>query len=144
MDFGKLMATQAGWGVAILRVVTGIIFIAHGLPKLGLMGGPGVERTAQFFANVGIPFPELSVWLTILAEAVGGALLIVGFLTRFAAFTQVIAMLVAVFVVHWPNGLTGDGGYEWALLMAAASACLLFEGAGKASIDRAFGGSDLR
>ena len=77
-------------------------------------------------------------------EAATPFLLIVGLLTRCAAATQVIAMLVAVFVVHWSNGLTGPGGYQWALLMAAASACLLFEGAGKASIDRSFGGSGIR
>ena len=63
-------------------------------------------------------------------------MLIVGFMTRFAALTQVIAMLVAVFLVHWSNGLTGDGGYQWALLMGAAAFALMMDGAGRYSVDR--------
>ena len=63
-------------------------------------------------------------------------MLIVGVMTRFAAATQVIAMLVAVFMVHASNGLAGEGGYQWALLLGAASFALMMDGAGRFSIDR--------
>jgi len=70
------------------------------------------------------------------SEAIGGVMIIVGFMTRFAAMTQVIAMLVAIFLVHGSNGLAGEGGYQWALLMAAAAFTLMMDGAGRFSIDR--------
>jgi putative oxidoreductase len=48
-------------------------------------------------------------------------------------------MLVATVLVHLPNGMFGDGGYQWALLLMVASLALLTEGAGKASLDQALG-----
>ena len=63
-------------------------------------------------------------------------MLIVGFMTRIAAATQVFAMLIAVFLVHWSNGLVGSGGYQWALLLAAAAFALMMDGAGRYSVDR--------
>ena len=62
--------------------------------------------------------------------------MILGFMTRFAAATHVIAMLVAMFMVHWSNGFTANGGYQWALLMAAAAFALMMDGAGRFSVDR--------
>jgi len=76
------------------------------------------------------------------AEAVGGVLLIAGFMTRFAAATQVIAMLVAVFLVHWSNGLAGEGGYQWVLLLGATAFTLMMDGAGRHSVDRMMSNKD--
>ncbi|MDZ4729279.1 MAG: DoxX family protein, partial [Xanthomonadales bacterium] len=70
----------------------------------------------------------------------GGALLIVGFLTRIWAAGLAFAMLIAVTMVHLQSGMFGEGGYQWALLLMACSLALLFEGAGKASLDRKFSG----
>ena len=88
------------------------------------------------FGNMGIPLPAVSAFLVATTETFGGALLIAGFMTRFVTATQVLAMLGAVFIVHLPNGFTGRGGYQWALLIAAAAFCLMLEGAGKYSVDR--------
>ena len=137
----KLMATDAGWGLTILRVITGIVFIGHGLPKFGWTeGGRGLEATAEFLAGLGLPLPDLMAILVASAETFGGALLIIGFLVRPAAVTLVVAMLVATFMVHWDNGMFGQGGYQWSLLLTACSACILIAGAGKASVDQAIGG----
>ena len=141
MNLKQIMATKAGWGMAALRVPTGIIFIAHGLPKFGFMGGRGLEATAGFLASLGLPLPMLMAWLVALAEVGGGALLIIGLLTRPAALTTAISMFVAIFWVHFENGLAGQGGYQWALLLFAASVALLVDGAGKASLDRAIAGN---
>jgi len=121
MNLKKLMSTNDSWGLLGLRLVTGVIFIAHGLPKLGFMGGGGLEGIAGWLGGMGVPFPMLNAVLVTASETVGGVMLIVGFMTRFAAATQVIAMLVAIFMVHWSNGFTANGGYQWALLMAAAA-----------------------
>ena len=138
MDFKKLMETRDSIGLAVLRVVTGAVFMAHGLPKLGIIGDGGLAATADMFTNMGIPLPVVSAFVVAATEAVGGALLIAGFMTRFVTAAQAIAMLVAVLAVHLPNGFAGRGGYQWALLLAAAAFCLMLEGAGKYSIDRKF------
>jgi putative oxidoreductase len=136
MNMKKLMATTDSWGLLGLRLVAGAVFIAHGLPKFGIGGGNGLEGTASWLGSLGIPLPMLSTILVASSEAIGGVLLIAGFMTRFVAATQVIAMLVAVFLVHWSNGFTGEGGYQWALLLCAAAFALMMDGAGKFSIDR--------
>jgi putative oxidoreductase len=132
----KLISTSDSWGLLGLRLVTGVIFIAHGLPKFGYGDGGGLDGLASWLGGMGVPFPMLNAVLVASSETVGGAMLIVGFLTRFAALTQVIAMLVAMFMVHWSNGLTANGGYQWALLLAAAAFALMMDGAGRYSIDR--------
>jgi putative oxidoreductase len=91
---------------------------------------------------MGVPLPMLNAILVASSEAIGGAMLIVGFMTRFAAATQVIAMLVAMFMVHWSNGFTANGGYQWALLMAAAAFTLMMDGAGRHSVDRMMSDKD--
>ena len=136
MNFNKLMKTTDGWGLLGLRVVTGVIFIAHGLPKFGIGSDSGLEGLASWLGGMGVPLPMLNAILVASSETIGGAMLIVGFMTRFAAATQVIAMLVAVFMVHFSNGLTGEGGYQWAMLLGVAAFALMMDGAGRFSIDR--------
>lgn len=140
MNFKSLMQTQAGWGVAIMRIVTGIIFMGHGAPKFGITGSSGLEGTAGFLGSLGIPAPMLAAFLVGFFEFGGGALLIVGFLTRIWAAGLAFAMLIAVTMVHLQSGMFGEGGYQWALLLMACSLALLFEGAGKASLDRKLSG----
>ena len=136
MNMKKLMTTTDSWGLVGLRFATGAIFIAHGLPKFGFLGGGGLEGTAGWLGGMGVPLPMFNAILVASSETIGGAMLIVGIMTRFAAATQVIAMLVAMFMVHWSNGFTANGGYQWALLMAAAAFALMMDGAGRFSIDR--------
>ena len=136
MDLKKLISTNDSWGLLVLRLVTGTIFIAHGLPKFGLGGDSGLAELAGWLGSIGIPLPMLNAILLASSEAIGGAMLLIGFLTRFAAATQVIAMLVAVFLVHYSNGLAGEGGYQWALLLGAAAFALMMDGAGRLSVDR--------
>jgi putative oxidoreductase len=70
------------------------------------------------------------------AEFFGGLALVLGLLTRPAAFALSIAMVVAIFSVHFANGLfMSNNGYEFGLALLAASVSLLFSGAGKASVD---------
>lgn len=83
-----------------------------------------------------MPLPAVGAFLLAATEVFGGALIITGLMTRLVSAAQVFAMLVAVFLVHLDNGLTGQGGYQWALLLSAASFCLLMDGAGRFSIDR--------
>lgn len=135
MNLKSLMQTEAGWGTAILRVVTGIIFMGHGAPKFGITGDGGLESTAGFLASLGVPLPAVAAFLVAFFEFGGGALLIVGLLTRVWAAGLAFAMLIAVTMVHLEAGMFGQGGYQWALLMMACSLALMIEGAGKGSLD---------
>jgi putative oxidoreductase len=136
MNMKKLMSTSDSWGLLGLRLVTGVIFIAHGLPKFGIGSERGLTELAGWLGSMGVPLPMLSAVLVACSETIGGAMLIAGVMTRLAAASQVIAMLVAVVLVHWSNGLTGEGGYQWALLLGTAAFALMMDGAGRYSVDR--------
>ena len=133
----KILTTNAGWGALALRVPVGIIFAAHGAQKLfGWFGGYGLEGTAGWMDSIGLSPGMVMAFLAGAAEFFGGIALVLGLLTRPAAFALSIAMLVAIFAVHFQNGLfMSNNGYEFGLALLAASVSLLFSGGGKASVD---------
>jgi len=138
MNLKKWMQTNAGWGITTLRIVTGIVFIGHGAPKFGWMTEDrNFEGTVGFITSLGIPAPQVGAFLVAGFETFGGAFLVIGLLTRFWSAGLAFAMLIAVTMVHLSNGMFGEGGYQWALLLMACSLALMIEGAGKASLDRA-------
>lgn len=141
MNIKNMMRTTAGFGMTALRIPIGIIFIGHGLPKYGWNGG-SLSGTAEFMGSLGLPFPQLMAILAGGAEIFGGALLVLGLFTRFAAATLAVTMFVAIFWVHWDNGLLGSGGYQWALALFAASIALMLDGAGKLSVDQMLSSSE--
>lgn len=133
----SVFTTEAGFGALVLRVPVGIIFAAHGAQKLfGWFGGYGLEGTAGWMESIGLAPGLLMALLAGSAEFLGGLALVLGLLTRPAAFALSIAMLVAIFSVHFTNGLfMSNNGYEFGLALLAASVSLLLSGAGKASVD---------
>jgi len=135
----RVLATDNHWAPLALRLATGVIFAAHGAQKLfGWFGGYGLEGTGQFFDSVGLTPGYLMALLAGAAEFFGGLALILGLLVRPAAISLAVAMLVAVFSVHFSKGFFLDkGGYEYALALLAGSVSLVFSGAGRASLDRA-------
>lgn len=142
MNFKKLQETSDSFGLLALRVVTGAVFIGHGLPKLGWTGDGSLAATGEGFASMGIPLPAISALIVAITEVFGGALLIAGFMTRIVTAAQAIAMMVATLFVHFPNGFLARGGYQWSLLLAAAAFCLMIEGAGRWSLDRKLSASN--
>ena len=133
----RLIATQAGWAPMALRLVAGIIFFAHGAQKLfGWFGGQGLEGTAGWMASIGLEPGLPMALLAGGAEFFGGLALIVGLLVRPAAVALAFTMFVAIFAVHWSNGLfMANDGYEFALSLFAVSIALVISGGGKASLD---------
>ena len=119
----------------VLRLVLGAVMIAHGYPKV--FGG--LQRHVHFVGSLGLP--GWLAYLSALAEFAGGIFLIAGFLTRVAALAIVIDLGVAIWKVHWKNGLTGQGGYEFPLALAAIAFALVFFGAGPIAIDAIRGGT---
>ncbi|HSC81978.1 MAG TPA: DoxX family protein [Pseudomonas sp.] len=133
-----LLASNAGYGISLLRIVTGLTFAAHGSQKLfGWFGGYGLAGVAQWMESIGITPGYLMAALAGSAEFFGGLALVVGLLVRPAAVSLLVVSLVAMFTVHWVNGffITANG-YEYALMLGVISLVLLIEGAGKLSLDR--------
>ena len=120
-----------------LRLVAGLLFTAHGAQKLfAWFGGYGLEGTGQWMESIGLTPGYLMALMAGSAEFFGGLLLIIGFLTRPASFVLAITMIVAIFSVHFDNGLfMSNNGYEFALTLLAISVSLILSGAGKHSVD---------
>ena len=127
------VAVLRGWGLTVLRIVVGMVFLVHGLQKLLVMGFGGV---AGFFGSLGVPAPGLFAVLVTLVEVLGGLALIVGLLTRLAAILLALDMLVAILTVHLPNGFfVNNGGYEFPLVLLASCVALAVAGAGEGALD---------
>ncbi|MBH3339187.1 DoxX family protein [Pseudomonas mendocina] len=133
----SITASQAGFGITVLRIIAGITFAAHGAQKLfGWFGGYGLEGVAQWMESIGLAPGYLMALMAGSAEFFGGVALIIGLLVRPAAAVLAVTMLVAIFTVHLANGFfMSNNGYEFALALLAISVALVFEGAGKLSID---------
>jgi putative oxidoreductase len=139
------MRTTPPWGLAILRVVLGVIFIMHGYYALSILGP---ERTADIIVRLGNP-PAAGMplaWYLIVGHVGGGLLLIIGLWSLWAALAQVPIMAAAVFLLHAPQGFfmkvtetpdgrTTVGGYEFSLLVLAATLTIVLAGPGAPSVD---------
>ena len=134
----SVVATQAGYGLTVLRIIAGLTFAAHGAQKLfGWFGGYGLAGVGQWMESIGLAPGYLMALLAGSAEFFAGLALIVGLLARPAAAVLAVTMLVAIVSVHLVNGFfMSNNGYEFALALLAISLTVLVEGAGKLSLDK--------
>jgi len=139
---GKLLETGQETAPLVLRVLLGLVFFPHGAQKvLGWFGGYGLTGTLDFFTGtMGVPL--ILALLVVAAEFLGSMGLIVGFLTRIAAFGITCVMLGATVLVHWQNGFfmnwtgkQGGEGFEYHLLAIAIAVSLMITGGGRLSLD---------
>jgi putative oxidoreductase len=114
----------------ILRVIVGIIFVAHGSQKLmGAFGGAGIEKTIEMLGPIGYPVT--------IGEFFGGLGLIFGFLTRFSAASLIVIMIGAIATVHGQHGFfLSDRGFEYNLALIGLLAPILIAGPGKFAVGR--------
>jgi putative oxidoreductase len=143
----KLLATTNDPVLTLMRLVLGIVFFAHGAQKmLGWFGGFGFSGTMGFFTSA-LHIPAAFAFLAISAEFFGSLGLILGLLTRIAAFGIAVNMLVAVSLVHihfgffanWLGNQKGEG-FEFHLLALALLIALIIRGGGAFSADLALSG----
>lgn len=103
----------------LLRISLGVMFLAHGLVlKVGIYGMAG---TVGFFESLGLP--AWTAWATMLAESIGGILLILGIGSRYVALA-LLPVLLGAFWVHAGNGWVfsaANGGWEYPLYLIVLS-----------------------
>jgi len=128
-------------GLTWLRIVVGALFFGHGTQKLfGWFGGHGIEGTAGFFESLGLRPGRKHATAAGAAEAGGGVLVALGFLTPAAAASLIGVMSTAISKVHAKNGpWAADGGYEYNLALIAIMVALADVGPGDLSLDHALG-----
>ena len=133
---------QQSWSLLIARVALGVTILPHGIQKaLGLLGGYGIEGTLGFFQSLGIPV--VIGFMGILAEFVGSIALILGFGTRFMAFSLLLNLTGAMvlgghlgngFFMNWMGNQKGEG-IEYFIMAIGLAIALLIGGSGKLSAD---------
>jgi putative oxidoreductase len=124
---------MSSWGITVIRLVVGIVFLMHGGQKLFVLGFGAV---AAYMARVGIPAPMAAAVVVTLVEFLGGLALLLGLFTRWAAIPLAVNMAVAIITVHLRNGFFLPNGYEFALTLLGANVALVLLGSGGASVDR--------
>ncbi|MFZ0298120.1 MAG: DoxX family protein [Candidatus Sulfotelmatobacter sp.] len=124
------------FALLVMRLALGAVMFVHGYHKV--FGG--LHHHADLVASLGLP--RWSGYLSAFTEFLGGLLVLLGLFTRVAALGICIDLSVAIAKVHFHNGLTGNGGYEFPLALAALAFALIFFGGGPIAFDhiRAPGG----
>lgn len=121
------------FALLVLRLMLGAVFVAHGYNHWFEMG---MAETGRQFAELGVPQPQLSAYLTGTVELIGGAFLAVGLLTTITASLLALLVLAAGYFVHLDNGFFIEaGGVEYTLVLAAALFIITVFGTGRVSLD---------
>lgn len=116
------------FGVFIIRFAFGLtLMLAHGLGKI-----PPSGQFIEGVGKLGFPSPEIFAWFSALAEFLGGGLLAVGLLTRFASLAIAINMAVAFCMAHYADPFQKK---EMAFLYGVVALGFLLFGGGKLSLD---------
>jgi putative oxidoreductase len=122
-----------GWGITILRTVTGTIFLVSGVEKLFIHGPHGI---AGLLVELGSPSPLAVATGVTLVELLCGLSLVVGLFTRWLCIPLALLMVGNILLIHGSNGFfIENDGYEYALLRLTTTVVLIFTGPGKAALD---------
>jgi putative oxidoreductase len=123
-------------GRLLLRFAVGGFFVGHGTQKLfGWFGGHGLEVTGQFFEGLGLRPGKRHALAAGVAEAGGGAMMVLGLATPISAAMITATMLTAISRVHLKNGpWATNGGYEYNVVLIASALILAEVGPGEPSV----------
>jgi len=128
-------------GLLLLRIVVGLLFVAHGLQKLlGWFGGAGLEGTAKMFDRAGLRPGRVTATLGGAAELAGGVSIALGLLVPLGAIAVLLMMAGAVVAVHGPKGLWNtNGGSEFPIVLGSVALAMTLTGPGRWSVDHLAG-----
>ncbi len=108
----------APYGIFLLRVALGVMFVAHASLKYAVFTIPGF---AGFLGSLG--YPTFLAWPIFLAELLGGIAIILGFYGRFVSLA-LMPVLIGALLVHLPNGwlfTAANGGWEYPAFLTVAA-----------------------
>jgi putative oxidoreductase len=133
----KLVQTDYSSTTILVRLMVGAVFLSEGIQKFLFPEKLGAGR----FTEIGLPYPDFLADFVGSFEIICGALILLGFLTRIAAFPLFMIMLVAIITTK-SKILAEDGFWEllhgsrtdWAMLLG--SVFLFIRGGGRWSIDK--------
>jgi putative oxidoreductase len=124
----------------VLRLALAAVLLYHGLPKL-----MNFNATVGAFQSMSLPAPSLTAGFAVIAEVVGGILILIGVAVDLAALLIIIEMLGAIALVHWGNGFDfTKGGWEHPFTVLSMALALVFAGPGRHTIKRAYKGPERR
>lgn len=124
--------TRPDAALALLRVVLGTVFFAHGAQKVFVYGFGGVIAS---FESIGLPLAGVVGPAVALIELIGGAALILGLFTRTVGIALAAVMAGATLVVHLPDGFFLPAGIEFSLTLLAGALAFVLAGPGALSVD---------
>ena len=119
------------FGIMLVRLVVGAVFIMHGYQKW-FTNGP--SNTVKAF-HEHFQMPPAAAYAAMTAEFACGILLVLGLFTRLAAIPIIVVMAVAILQVHLPHGFFAPMGYEYPLTLGIAALGLAFAGPGMVAAD---------
>ncbi|HKS97346.1 MAG TPA: DoxX family protein [Terriglobia bacterium] len=120
-------------GIAILRIIVGIVFMMHGGQKILVIG---IANFSGALHQLGIPLPHFFGLVVPLVEFFGGLALLLGLFTGWAAALLSCDMLVALFRVHLRHGFFLPTGFEYVLTLLAANVAIFLTGPGSLSVGK--------
>lgn len=127
-------------GLLVLRVVIGGVVLAHGLQKIGMLGGQGQAGTTAFLGSLGFWPSRPWALVVTLAEIVGPLLMILGLGGPIGPGVVAIDLIIAVLAFHVPKGFwDAQGGFEYVAVIAAGALANALIGHGQISLDAALG-----
>lgn len=132
MHFLHKLTAYHGWGMLLLRLSVGAIFLYHGIQKWAVWSAPAGDPSGEGLVN-------LMKFLSIV-EPLGGAALVLGVLTQLAALGLSLVMVGAIYykVVVWKIAFMAGNttGWEFDFILLAANLAILFCGAGVYALEK--------
>jgi len=128
----QTMRNMKTYLLPLARVLMSSLFIWDGVLQLRNPVG-----TAQYFASVHVPVPDVAVWVSIAVHLLGGLALLAGFKTRWAAALLILLCLGTAFGVHLPVGDQANMiNFYKNLVMTGGLLYVVAYGAGSMSVDK--------
>jgi putative oxidoreductase len=146
LRLARQLGRLAGYAPVVVRLIVGFLMFAHGVEKLS-RGVAGIAGFGESLSAAGLPAGLLLAWFVSLLELVGGAMLILGLLSRVIAGLMTVELLVAIALVTGARGLlSGEQGvgFERDLAYIAGFLVVLLLGPGRPSLDHLLGFEEAR